>query len=159
GDPGGHPILEARDLAADRPRVGAPGPVALALAPQPQVLLAEVGDRLVHATVQAQPFAYLGAEDLLAAAPAREEDPAHGQEGAGPLFQNSPACPGRWGRLRRSASRPKVAFGDPGITDSHARAEPLLTAISSFASIGPIPAAMSSTGRRARAGGGAARSG
>jgi hypothetical protein len=43
------------------------------------------------------------------------------QEGAGPLFQNTPAFPGRWGRLRRIASRLKPRaerYRDDGLTRS-----------------------------------------
>ena len=43
------------------------------------------------------------------------------QEGAGPLFQNSPACPGHWGRLRRIAPRLETVPGrsrEEGLTHS-----------------------------------------
>src|SRR5262249_44730740 len=69
--------LQPRDLAADRVHVGAVGAVALALAPESQVLLAQVAHGRVHPAVQAEAVADLGAVDLPGAPPAVDQDAAH----------------------------------------------------------------------------------
>src|SRR5437588_12896281 len=60
------------------------------------------------------------------------------QVGAGPPFQNPPACRGRCGRLRRLPSGLDAGPGDPGKTDSDARAKPLLQATPSLLSSHPF---------------------
>jgi hypothetical protein len=53
-DPSPHPILDPGDLAADLLDVGLAATVALALTPQPCVLIAQVCNRPANAAIQAE---------------------------------------------------------------------------------------------------------
>src|SRR5689334_12132555 len=70
-------VLDAGDLAPDLIHVGALRAVALALTPQPRVLVAQVGDRTRDLAVQASSVLCLCARDLLAAVPAEDDQRAH----------------------------------------------------------------------------------
>src|SRR5712692_2424893 len=72
-----HSIFDPRDLVPDLLDIGVVAPVALALAPQSRVLVAEVGDRTPHTAVQTQSITRLRTRDLLPAIAAEDEDAAH----------------------------------------------------------------------------------
>src|SRR5438270_4273873 len=76
-DPCRHPVLDARDLARDLVAVRVPRPVALALPPQPGVLVAKRRHGAAHLAIHAQGVLRARCRDLLAALAAEDEQTAH----------------------------------------------------------------------------------
>src|SRR4029077_9307854 len=76
-DPVPHAVFDPSNLSPDLLDICVLASIALALAPQPSVFAAQVGDGPPDPTVDAQPVAGLRAWDLLAAVPAKNEDGAH----------------------------------------------------------------------------------
>src|SRR5258708_14730906 len=72
-----HPVVDSRELLSDRVHVRIPAAVALALAPEASVLIAQVGDRTAHLALHTTPFARLRTWNLLAAVAAKNKDAAH----------------------------------------------------------------------------------
>src|SRR4029077_16221347 len=84
-DPRPHAILDPGDLMPDLLHVGLMALVALALAPQSRVLVAQVGHRPAHLAVEAQLISSLRARHLLSAVLAKDKDGAH----AGGTFKSA----------------------------------------------------------------------
>src|SRR5258708_2792290 len=76
-DPLRHAVLDASDLPADLLHVCIRAAVALALAPQARVLVAQVGNRPAHLAIDAEAVPGLCAGHLLAAFAAEDQKTAH----------------------------------------------------------------------------------
>src|SRR3979411_2430104 len=76
-DPLSHAVLDASDLPPDLVDIGLLGPVALALAPESRVFVAQVGHRRADLAIEAAAIARLTTRDLLATVATENQDAAH----------------------------------------------------------------------------------